>query len=424
MSEVVITGIGIISPIGMGKDAVFEACLAGKSGAKVRASPWAQETGLSCKIVCPVEGFDPSDHRIDTKTARLMDRTTQFAVAAADAAVRDASLDVVAVDERKGKFGIEGTDPYRIATFVGTGIGGLTSLELAHATWIERKSKEGVKRYSLPMLIPNASAGHVSIRFRARGPCLTYSTACAAGTMAIGEGFRTLQRGDADIAICGGTEGVADDEDCLALMGFDRLKTLSTRNEEPQRASRPFDLDRDGFVLGEGAAFVILERREHAAKRSANIYGSIRSYATNCDAHSMLQLDEGGDAIRRVWQEALQEANVPKIDFVSAHGTSTKLNDRVEAKMANDIFADGVPPVTGVKSMTGHAIAASGAMEIALAAMSIQRGVITPTINYETPDPECNVPVVSAPREGNFSACLKPSYAFGGHNAAMVIASA
>jgi 3-oxoacyl-[acyl-carrier-protein] synthase II len=267
----------------------------------------------------------------------------------------------------------------------------------------------------------------VAIRFGARGECKAISTACAAGTMALGDAWRLLGSGEADVVIAGGAEGVVGDHDAYGLMGFDRLRTLSTRNDEPERASRPFERDRDGFVLGEGAAMLVLEREEHAAARGARAYAVVVGYGSNCDAHSMMQLDETGESIAAVIGAALRSAGLgpDDVDYVSAHGTSTLLNDKTEAKALRAVFGNRCDDiaVTGLKSMTGHAIAASGPMEAAAAVLSIDRGLLTPTINYDHPDPECDVDVVAnRPREARPEVCLKLSYGFGGHNACLVLA--
>jgi 3-oxoacyl-[acyl-carrier-protein] synthase II len=277
------------------------------------------------------------------------------------------------------------------------------------------------------MLIPNAPAGEVAIRSGARGECKAIATACAAGTMALGDAWRILRDGEADVVIAGGAEGGAGDEDAYALMGFDRLRTLSTRNDAPEKASRPFDRERDGFVLGEGACVLVLEREEHAAARGARPVAEVLGYATNCDALSMVQLDESGGSIVALVDAALAAAGLGRsdVDQVNAHGTSTPLNDKTEARAMRTLFGERCDriPVTGLKSMTGHCIAASGPLETAAAALSLSTGVLTPTINYEHPDPECDVDVVAnEPREHRGDVCLKLSYGFGGHNACLVLA--
>jgi 3-oxoacyl-[acyl-carrier-protein] synthase II len=426
---VVITGIGAVTPIGIGRDAFWASCLEGRSGAVRLESPWVVETGLSARIACVVQGFDPAASAIPQRQINLLDRTTWFALAATHEALLDAGFEMEPRSEDRDRLRVGGVDPARLTTSVGTGIGGLTTLEASHGLWRESRSKGSVKRYALPMLIPNAPAGQVAIRYGARGECRALCTACAAGTMAIGDAWRQLAAGEADVAIAGGTEGVAGDHDAYALMGFDRLRTLSTRNGDPARASRPFDRERDGFVLGEGAAILVLEREDFASARGAKPYAAIAGYASNCDAASMMQLDETGETIVALARAAVASAGmeVAEVAHVSAHGTSTVLNDRTEAlalrKLLGPRYRD--VSVTALKSMTGHGIAASGAIETAAVALSMRTGILTPTINYEFPDPECDVNLVAnRPRPADPGVTLKLSYGFGGHNACLVLTPA
>ncbi len=426
--RVVITGIGVVSAIGLTRDSFWRGCLEGRSGVVRLESPWVVETGLATRIAAPVRGFDPVQAGVPAKQVSLLDRTAHFALAAAHEALTDAGFTLDPNPETRDTLRLRGIDPYRVATVVGTGIGGLTTIEISHGAWRETRSKNAVKRYSLPMLIPNAAAGQVAIRFGAKGESKAVCTACTAGTMAIGDAWRLIRSGEADVAIAGGAEGCVDDEDAYGLMGFERLKTLSTRNDEPEKASRPFDRERDGFVLGEGAGIVILEREGHARARGVRAYASIAGYASNCDASSMMQPDETGETIVALAKAALFTAGLHAADVrhVSAHATSTVLNDKTEAKALRLLLggrSDDVP-VTGLKSMTGHAIGASGSLETAAAALSIREGILTPTINYEHPDPECEIDVVAKPRHLEPQVVLKMSYGFGGHNACLVLTSA
>lgn len=425
-AAVVVTGLGVVSPIGVTTDEFWDGCVSGRSGARRLDTPWVTETGLATRIAAPVVGFDPETANIPSRQIKLLDRTTQFALAAAHESLLDANFGLREDDERKDALHVEGADASRIATSIGSGIGGIATLESTHAIWVVERSKARIKRYALPMLIPNAPAGQVAIRFGARAECKAINTACAAGTMALGDAWRMLVADEADVALAGGTEGVAGDDDAYSLMGFDRLRTMSTRNDEPQRASRPFDRERDGFVLGEGAAVLVLEREEHARARGARIYARIAGYASNCDAHSMMQPDESGATIVRLIESALRSSgfSAGDVDYISAHGTSTLVNDRTESRALRALFGSRCDhlPVTALKSMTGHAIGASGPLEVAAAVLSIDRGLLAPTINYETPDPECDLDVVAnRPRERRVDVCLKLSYGFGGHNACLVI---
>ncbi|ANM30300.1 hypothetical protein ABI59_13025 [Acidobacteria bacterium Mor1] len=424
--RVVITGVGVVSPIGTDRESFWQACLAGRSGAVSLENPAV--AGLSSRIGSPIMGFEPKQQGVPARQVSLLDRTTHFGLAAAHEALTDAGFELTPSAERRDQLVVEGVDPWRLGSSLGSGIGGITTLEQTHANWIAEHNRTHVKRYALPMLIPNAVAGQIAIRFGARAECKALSTACAAGTMALGEAWRSLSRGEADVMIAGGAEGVAGDHDGYCMMGFDRLKTMSVRNDDPTRASRPFDKDRDGFVIGEGSAILVLERESFARARGARIYGAISGYASNCDAHSMMQIDDTGVAIRRLIESALATAgmSVDDVDHVNAHGTSTLLNDRTEAKVFRELFGAraGEVTVTAVKSMTGHGIGASGPMESAALSLSMQRGVITPTINYETPDPDAEVNLVAnTPLESRPQLAIKTSYGFGGHNACLVFSA-
>jgi len=426
LQRVVITGVGVVSPIGADREAFWRSCLEGRSGVVRLDTPWVTETDLTTRIGAPVQGFD-AESALPPKLASLVDPVGQYALAAAQQAVADAGLATTASETVRNRLDIDGVDPARLVTIIGSGIGGLTAIEASHGIWRERRSKAGVKRYALPMLIPNAPAAQVAIRFGAKGESKSLSTACAAGTMSIGDAYRMLATGAADVALTGGAEAVVNDDDSYGLMGFDRLKTMSTRNDEPERASRPFDLHRDGFVLGEGAAVFVMEREPFARARGARAYATLAGYSTNCDAHSMMQPEESGEMIVDLIRAALADAGLEAghVDHVSAHATSTRLNDKTEARALRAMFGSRCDDirVTGLKSMTGHAIGASGALETAALALSYRHGMLTPTINYETPDPECDVNVVAnRPVAHTPEVSLKLSYGFGGHNACLVLA--
>lgn len=425
--RVAVTGIGVISSIGCGTGSFWSACMEGRSGAVKLDNPWIVDTDLSTKIGCPVRDFDPETVDLPRRLTKILDRNTVFALACSHEALVDAGFGLSPSPDQRDQLIVGDLEPERLAVLIGSGIGGLTSLEASHGAWREDRSKKRVKRYALPMLIPNAPAGQVAIRFSARAECKAISTACAAGTMAIGDAFRLLVDGEADVAIAGGAEGFVDDTDGYGMLGFDRLRTMSRRNDDPQRASRPFDADRDGFVLGEGAAVLVLEREEHAEARGAKPYAYIVGYSANCDAGSMMALDESGRSIVRLVESGLASAGLSKADVghINTHGTSTILNDRTEAKALNELFGPGggQTSVTALKSMTGHGIGASGAIEAAALVLAYRHGKLPPTINYERPDPECDVDVVAnEPREADPGVGLKLSYGFGGHNACLVFA--
>ncbi len=424
--RVVITGVGVVSAIGPDRESFWKSCLAGRSGAVHLDSPWVVGTDISTHFACPVRDFDPVAAGIPRKQVRLLDRTTHFAVASAGEALRDAGFTLTPSTVNRGSLAVDDVDPTRLSTVIGSGIGGLFTFEDMHGRWREEKSKLGLNRYALPMLIPNAPAGQVAIRFGARGECKAVCTACAAGTMSVGDAWRLLMTGDADVVLAGGAEGVAADHDAFGILGFDRLRAMSERNDDPQRASRPFDKERDGFVLGEGAATLVLEREEHARARGAKPYAAIASYAANCDAASMVQIDASGESIVALMRSAIERAElaISDVNHVNAHGTSTVLNDKTEALALHKLLGSRTAEVTvtALKSMTGHAIAGSGAMETAALAISYREGVLTPTINYEFPDPECDVNVVAnQPLEADPGVALKLSYGFGGHNSCLVL---
>ena len=427
MSErVLITGLGIVSPIGTDRQSFWKACLEGRSGARTQENPWVRDTDIRPKFTSSVQDYDPTTAGISKRFARNMDRVAQFSVSAAGEALRDAGFELT---EREGTRGLllpDGVDPWRLSTSLGSGIGGLSTTELTHGQWRDLKTKTPVRRFSLPMLIPNSPAGQVAIHYGAKGECKSIATACATGTMSIGDGWRLIRSGEADVVIAGGADAVAADHDGYALMGFDRLSTLSTRNDDPERASRPFDKDRDGFVLGEGAGVVILERESHARARGARAYAAVAGYGTNCDALSMMQLDESGDSILNLVGRALASArlDLDAIDHINAHGTSTLLNDKTEALAIRRLFGDRADdiPVTALKSMTGHAIAGSGAMEVIALALAFSEGIVTPTINHDQTDPECPIRIAAnEPLKFRPRAALKMSYGFGGHNACLVL---
>lgn len=424
--DVWLTGIGVISSIGHSKEAFWNHALAGTSGAVRLDWPLLALNQCNSQIGAPIRGFDPIAHQIDPRDVSLLDRCSQYALAAAQQAVADAGFEIVDLNPRKRLKGIKDMDPYRLAVAIGSGIGGLTTNVDALITWHTEHRRAACNRYALPMLIPNAPAAQVAIKLQARGEARVATTACAAGTMSIGDGFRLIRDGEADVVLCGGAESLLDDPNIFGMMGFDLLKTMSKRNEAPEKASRPFDKDRDGFVLSEGAGVVVLERAGFAQARGARAYAKILSYASNCDAHSMMQIDGEGEAIERMMQKALQQAGLGlnDVDYINAHGTSTHLNDKVESLVFRRLFGSHMDslPVSSTKSMTGHAIAASGALEAIATALTIKHDIIPPTINLETLDPECNIDCVpNQARPTRVEVAMSNSYGFGGHNACLVM---
>ena len=405
--RVVITGIGIISPIGIGKDEFFKSLKEGKCG--VDYITRFDTTDYDTKIAAEVKDFDPTEY-IDKKECRRMDRFTQYAVAASKMAVTDAALDINAIDN--DMFGV----------CIGSGIGGMETLEAQHDI-LREKGPGRVSPFMVPMMISNIASGNVSIALNAKGPNTTIVTACASGTNAIGEAFKTIQRGAADIMVTGGTEASITP---LSLAGFCSMKALSTRNDDPKTASRPFDKDRDGFVMGEGAGMLIVEELEHAQKRGARIYGEVVGYGASGDAYHITAPSPDAQGAYRAMLMAVKDAGIEatEIDYINAHGTSTGMNDRLETLAIKKLLGDdaGKVAISSTKSMTGHLLGAAGAIEAVACLMAINEGIIPPTINYTTPDEECDLDYVpNKARNKDVKYAMSNSLGFGGHNATIML---
>lgn len=403
--RVVITGMGTLTPIGIGLKAFWEALVAGKSG--VGYITQFDASGLDTRIAAEVKGFDPTEY-MEKKEMRRMDRYAQMAVAAATMAIQDAKLDLDSVDRE------------RIGCWIGSGVGGIHTLEEQARTLVER-GPDRISPFFVPMMIANMASGQVSIMFGLKGPNACTVTACASGAHSIGDAFRIVQRGDADIMLAGGAEaGVS----LLSMAGFCAAKALSRRNDEPERASRPFDADRDGFVMGEGAGILILESLESALDRGARIYAELVGYGATADAYHITAPAPGGEGAAQAIRLALQDAGLEphEVDYINAHGTSTELNDYYETlaiKAALGEAAENVA-VSSTKSMTGHLLGAAGGVEAIATVMAIQEGIIPPTINYEKPDPRCDLDYVpNVARRKEVRVALSNSFGFGGHNAVL-----
>jgi 3-oxoacyl-[acyl-carrier-protein] synthase II len=424
--EVVVTGLGPITSIGSGVEPFWEAIVAGRSGGRTVEFDWIHGHPFKSRVGAPVAEPDPASFGLSGREAQLLDPTSRYALAAAALALRDAGLAAVPVDEKGRELKVAGIDPTRAGVILGTGIGGLCTLEKSHRVWVRGEPITGALRYSLPMLIPNALPAQVAIRYGFRGECKAVVTACASGTMALGDAYRLIRDGELDLVLAGGVEKTLSDVDGYGLLGFDLLRTLSTRNHEPERASRPFDADRDGFVLGEGAGLLVLERGEHARGRGARILARVLGYASTCDAYSMMQIAPGGDQMVRVMERAMVSAGVSRdeIGYVNAHGTSTRANDALEAKALHRTFGKRVFDVlvNSTKSMTGHAIGAAGGIEAIVTVLSLSRGLVHRCVNLDNPDPECDLALPRENREFKAGAALTNSFAFGGHNATLVLA--
>jgi 3-oxoacyl-[acyl-carrier-protein] synthase II len=405
-NKVVITGIGAITPLGHDIESNWSALVAGKSG--VGPITRFDATKFATRIAAEVKDFDPTKV-MDRKDAKRADRFVQLAVAAADEAVKAARLDVSSLD------------PDRVGVILGSGIGGIDTFEAQHKILLER-GPDRVSPFFIPMMISNMASGQVSIHLGAKGPNFTTVSACTSAASALGEAFRTLQHGDADVVITGGTEATITP---MAIAGFCSMKAMSTRNDEPTRASRPFDAERDGFVMGEGSAVLVLERVEHAASRGAPILCELAGYGATGDAFHYASPPDDHEGALRAMKRALAEAGLTPGDvlYIYAHGTSSPLNDRAESAAVRNLMGDKARQVmlASTKSMTGHLLGAAGGIEAAICALVIARGVVPPTINYEHPDPECDLDCVpNVARTVPVTVALSNSMGFGGHNATLV----
>ncbi|MFA4926236.1 MAG: beta-ketoacyl-ACP synthase II [Candidatus Aminicenantales bacterium] len=405
--RVVITGIGLVSPLGVGIETNWEALLAGRSG--IRTVTRFDITDFPVKIAGEVANFDVQQF-IDKKEARKMDLFVHYAIAAADLAIKDAGIDPVKLEG-------ENTGVY-----VGSGIGGLGSIEETHRVLLE-KGPSRVSPYFIIQTIINEASAHISIRYKARGPNMSNVTACSTGAHAIGESVRMIQFGLADRMIAGGAEAPITP---LSLAGFSSMKALSERNNEPEKACRPFDAQRDGFVMSEGAGLVLLEDLDSALKRGAKIYAEIAGYGLNGDAYHMTAPSPDGEGAARVMRLAIDEAGITpaEIQYINAHGTSTPYNDRVETLAIKTVFGEGAKKVavSSTKSMTGHLLGAAGGIEAGITALTIDRQIIPPTINYDFPDPECDLDYVpNKPRAAEVIYALTNSFGFGGTNACLLL---
>ncbi len=410
MSEkkrVVITGIGVISPIGIGKEKFTESLKNGVSGVDLISS--FDVSQYPTKIAAEVKDFNPEDY-IEKKKVRRMDRFCQFALAAAKMAIEDSQLD------------LNKEDLSRIGVIIGSGIGGIATIEREMEVLLT-KGPSRTSPFLIPMEIINIAAGEIAIQYGFKGPNYGVVSACASSTHAIGDALRILRYGDAEVIITGGSEAAITP---LGLSGFCAAKALSTRNDEPKKASRPFDKNRDGFVMGEGAAIFVLETLEHAIKRNAKIYGELAGYAATDDAWHITAPREDCTTQALCMKLALQDAEVSpsEVDYINAHGTSTQLNDKYETLAIKQIFGEYAYkiPISSTKSMTGHLLGAAGAVELAAILMCMENNFIHPTINYEVPDPECDLYYVpNQPIEKEINVALSNSFGFGGHNAAIVV---
>lgn len=405
--RVVISGLGMISPIGNNKQDFWNNLIAGHSG--VTTIDRFDASTFVTQIAAQVKDFDPQDY-ISRTEARRMDLFVQYACAAARIAVEDARLS------------ISKEDCHQVGVWVGSGIGGLETFEKQHANML-KKGVTGINPFFVPMYIANMAAGQVSIMLGARGPSGCTITACASGTNSIGEAFHLIQNGKAEVMIAGGTEASITP---MGMGGFCAMKAMSTRNDEPQKACRPFDLNRDGFVMGEGAGIVILEEMNHAIKRGAPIYAELAGYGASSDAYHMVQPDLPGHGAALAFRMALADAGIDptEVDYINAHGTGTPLNDAMETNAIKDVFAKHSYNllVSSTKPATGHMLGAAGAVELIATTLVLNNDIVPPTINLETPDPVCDLDYVPGQaRKKVINTAISDSLGFGGHNAALIV---
>jgi 3-oxoacyl-[acyl-carrier-protein] synthase II len=406
--RVVVTGIGLITPLAVGTEETWQALLAGKSG--IGPITHFDHSAFATHFAGEVKGFDPT-RWVTSREVRSLDPFVQYAIGAGALAVADSGLEI------KGPFA------ERVGCFVGAGLGGVTTIEATCKTLWEKGPRHGISPFFVPAIIVNLASGQLSIRHGAKGPNLSQVSACSTGAHAIGDAFRIIARGDADAMICGGTEATVTP---LGVGGFNSMRALSTRNEAPQQASRPFDLDRDGFVIAEGAGIVVLEELEHAKARGARIYAEVKGYGLNADAHHITSPAPEGEGAQRCMKLALKDAQLEPQDigYINAHGTSTKQGDAGETMAIKKVFGDHAKKlmVSSTKSMTGHMLGATGGVEAAFCALVLARGIVPPTINYTTPDPECDLDYVpNTSREVRVQNVLTNSFGFGGTNACLVL---
>lgn len=405
--RVVVTGVGLICACGRTTEEVWSNLLAGRSG--IGPISRFDASAFPARIAGEVKGFDPLKF-IEKKEVKKMDIFIHYAIAAAQEAVDDSGLR------------IDNGNSARVGTFVGSGIGGFGVIEREHEKFLKGGPGK-ISPFFIPAAIVNLAAGQVSIRFGARGPNSATCTACSSGAHAVGDSFRIIQRGDADAMICGGAESSITP---MGVGGFAAMRALSTRNDEPERASRPFDADRDGFVIGEGAGILVLEELEHARARGARIYAEITGYGMSSDAFHITQPPEDADGAVRVMQNAIDDAGIEphQVDYINAHGTSTYFNDRIETLAIKRVFGDSAYSiaVSSSKSMMGHLLGAAGGVEAGILALSLQKQAIPPTVNYETPDPDCDLDYVpNTARQIEIRYALSNSFGFGGTNAALLM---
>ena len=404
--RVVVTGVGLITPLGIGVEESWRGLIEGRSG--IRRITHFDSSAFATQIAGEVEGFKPEEY-IEPKEVKKMDRFIHFAIAASDMAMKDSGLKITESNAEK------------VGVIIGSGIGGLPAIEHYHSILLE-KGPRRITPFFIPMLIINLAAGNVSIKFGARGPNSAVATACATGSHAIGDAFKIIQRGDADAMIAGGSESVITP---LGIGGFNAMKALSTRNNEPEKASRPFDRDRDGFVMGEGAGIMILESLDHALSRGAKIYAELVGYGMTADAYHITSPAPEGEGAARCMAMGLKDGGIDPldVDYINAHGTATKYGDEIESSAIKTVFKEHAYKVaiSSTKSMTGHLLGAAGGVEAVISVLCMRDNIVPPTINLDNPDPQCDLDYVPhKARKMDVNCAMSNSFGFGGTNACLI----
>ncbi len=405
--RVVVTGIGLVTPLGIGREESWGALVQGKSG--IGPITLFDCKDFATKFAGEVKGFDPTAF-IDKREAKWMDRFLHFGVAASNMAMEDSGLQITEANAT------------RVGAYIGSGLSGVATIERTHAALMAKGPRRGISPYFVPAIIVNMTPGLVSIRWGLKGPNMSHVSACSTGAHSIGEAMRLIQRGDADAMVAGGTEATVTP---LGVGGFNAMRAMSTRNEEPQKASRPWDVDRDGFVMGEGAGVLVLEELEHAKQRGAKIYAEAIGYGASSDAHHMVQPPDSGEGAQRCMRVALADAKIDAsaIGYINAHGTSTPQGDIAETQAVKAVFGAHAQKVmvSSTKSMTGHMLGAAGGVEAAFSILALHRGVVPPTINLDQQDPACDLDFVPhTAREVRCDVALSNSFGFGGTNASLI----
>ncbi len=408
--RVVITGIGLCTPLGIGIEENWGALVNGRSG--IGPITLFDASRFATRFAGEVKSFDPT-RWIERREAKTFDRFIQLAVAAGHMALEDAGLPLR----------LDGEEAERTGCYVGAGLGGVHTIEKTHSALLEKGPRHGFSPYFVPGIIVNLAPGQLSIRHHLFGPNMSHVSACSTGAHSIGEAMRAIQHDSCDMMLAGGTEATVQP---LGVGGFNAMRALSTRNDEPQRASRPFDAGRDGFVIAEGSGILVLEELEHARRRGARIYAELLGYGAAADAHHITAPPPDGDGAQRCMRAALRDARLSpdRVGYINAHGTSTKQNDAGETRAVKAVFGEHARrlPMSSTKSMTGHTLGAAGGIETAYCALVIERGVLPPTINYEVPDPECDLDYVpNSAREKRVDVALSNSFGFGGTNATLIL---